>query len=35
MKKLFVYGLSIAMIAGAASCKKGKLANDWKVTSFT
>lgn len=38
MKKLFVYGLSIALIAGAASCKKtskGKMANEWTVTSYS
>ncbi len=37
MKKLFVYGLSIAMVAGAASCKKsskGKMANEWTVSSY-
>ena len=37
MKKLFVYGLSIALIAGATSCKKsskGKMANDWTVSAW-
>lgn len=38
MKKLFVYGLSIALVAGAASCKKsskGKLSNEWKMSTMT
>lgn len=38
MKKLFVYGLSIALMAGAASCKKsskGKLSNDWNLKSMS
>lgn len=37
MKKLFVYGLSIALVAGAASCKKsskGKMANEWTISSY-
>lgn len=37
MKKLFVYGLSIALVAGAASCKKsskGKMANEWTISSM-
>lgn len=35
MKKLFVYGLSIALVAGATSCgksSKGKMANDWTIS---
>lgn len=38
MKKLFVYGLSIALMAGAASCKKtskGKLSNEWNLESMS
>lgn len=38
MKKLFVYGLSIAMIAGAASCKKsskGKMSNAWTMSTMS
>lgn len=38
MKKLFVYGLSIALVAGAASCKKsskGKMSNEWTMSTMT
>ncbi len=38
MKKLFVYGLSIALVAGAASCKKsskGKMSNEWHVSTMS
>ncbi|MCB9189175.1 MAG: hypothetical protein H6599_07810 [Flavobacteriales bacterium] len=38
MKKLFVYGLSIALVAGAASCKKsskGKMSNEWTMSAMT
>jgi len=38
MKKLFVLGLSLALVAGGmSSCKKtnaGKFSNDWKVTKY-
>lgn len=37
MRKLFFTTLSIAMLAGISSCgksTKGKMANDWKVTSY-
>ncbi len=37
MKKLFILGLSVAMIAGASSCKKtskGKVSNEWTVSSY-
>jgi hypothetical protein len=36
MKKLMVYGLSLMFIAGGvASCKKGKVSNDWKISSWS
>jgi hypothetical protein len=38
MKKVFIFGLSVALVAGSVtSCKKtskGKLSNDWKTTSW-
>jgi len=38
MKKLFIYGLSFAVVAGSvSSCKKsskGKVSNDWSVTGY-
>jgi len=36
MKKLMVYGLSVMFIAGGvASCKKGKVSNEWKISSWS
>jgi hypothetical protein len=36
MKKLMVYGLSVMFIAGSvASCKKGKVSNEWKISSWS
>lgn len=38
MKKLFVYGLSIALVAGTASCKKsskGKMSNEWNLSAMS